>query len=577
MVNTRLPPMLLLAAMLVAACAPTTPGTPRSSTQGEPSAPPGTGRTLVILARGEPPSLALRSFQMAGGSSNSYQAFNATLDEVDEAGTPHPVLAEGLPQLNTDSWRVFPDGQMETTYHLKPDLVYHDGRPLEAEDFAFAWRVYATPALGTFGSAPVPQMAEVSAPDSRTVLIRWRQPYPGAAVLRANAQIEGFQALPRHLLEQPYLQGDYEAFANHPFWTRDYIGLGPYRLDSWEPGASVEAVAFDHYVLGRPKIERLHMVFMSDANAAVAALLSGDAHLAMDYLVMYDQAATLQREWAASNVGTVLFSPLLIRSSMFQLRPETMATPALLDVRFRRALTHAMDRAGLNEAFLGGKGVLMNGHLSPLVPYYSRVEPGLTKYPHDPKRAEQLLEEMGMRRGSDGFYLGPNGQPFSFEVMVLANAANEAENTVIVEGYQRLGVNAVSRVLPVALFNDGQTRASVTGMLTTGGTGFEPDLSRFTSAKISRPETRWQGTNYGAWTNAEFERLWDAYNGTLDVSQQVQQLAQMEKLLSEEVPMIPMYYTPLVTPYVAGLSGPVLRTARVAENLFHLHEWYWRS
>ncbi len=575
--NQRLRTLLILAATLSAACAPpTAPRTAEPSAPGQPAPPVVPNRALVVLARGEPPSFALRAFTQAGGNSNSYTVLNASLDEVDEGGTPHPLLAEALPQVNTDSWRVFPDGRMETTYRLKPNLVWHDGTPLAAEDFAFAWRVYATPALGTSGSAPVAQMEDATAPDNRTLVLRWRQPYAGAGVLRALAQIEGFQALPRHILEQPFLQGDYEAFANHPFWTREYIGLGPYRLDRWEPGASMDAVAFDRYVLGRPKIDRLHILFVTDANAAVASLLSGDGHIAMDYLVMYEQGSTLQQQWAANNAGTVLFSPLLVRVSVFQFRPELMATPAVLDLRFRRALAHAMDKVGLNEALMGGQAIVADGFLSPRASYYASIEAAITRYPYDPRRAQQLLDEAGLQRGADGFYLGPDGRPFQMEVMVLQNPSSESENAIIVEGYNRIGVNAVTRLLPVPLFSDGQIRASYTGILTTGGVGFEQDMSRYSTGKISKPETRWQGTNYGAWTNEAYDRLWDSYNSTLAPAEQVRQLAQMEKILSEELPAIHMFYTPLITPYVAALAGPALRSSRTADNLTHIHEWQWR-
>jgi len=575
--STPIAATLVLVAIVAAGCAPPAPRGPSPSAQGEASAPAAPNRTLVMLARGEPSSLGLRAFQQAGGQSNSFTAFNATLDDVDENGTPRPVLAEALPQLHTDSWRVLPDGRMETTYYLKPGLVWHDGTALAAEDFAFAFRAYATPALGTSTTPPVVHMEDVSAVDSRTILIRWLRPYPGAAVIRAFSQIEGFQALPRHILEQPYLQGDFEAFPNHSFWTREYVGLGPYRLDRWEPGAAMEGLAFDRYVLGRPRIERVRIVFVGDANTATASLLSGEAHIALDYLVMYEQGATLAREWANNNGGTVLFSPLLVRTSVFQFRPETVASSAILDVRFRRALAHAMDKTALNEAFVGGHAIVIDGHLSPRLSYYAAIEPAIVKYPYDPRRAQQLIEEMSPARGADGFYPGPDRQPFSMEIMVLANPTQESENAVIVEGYQRLGVNAVGRILPVVQLTDGQARASYTGLLTTGGVGFEMDLVRYTSARISRPETRWQGTNYGAWTNAAYERLWDAYNATLDQSERIQQLAQMERILSEELPQIPMYYTPLITPFVASLVGPVLRTARSADNFVHLHEWYWRS
>jgi peptide/nickel transport system substrate-binding protein len=425
---------------------------------------------------------------------------------------------------------------METTYRLKPGLTWHDGTALSAEDFVFAWRVYATPALGTSSSPPVGEMGEVIAPDNRTLLIRWRRTYPGAGLLRASTQTESFQALPRHVLEHAFLQGDFDAFANHPFWTREYVGLGPYRLDGWEPGAAIDAVAFDRFVLGRPKIQRLRIVFMADANTAVANLLSGEAHIALDYMVMYEQGATLQRQWAATNGGTVLYSPLLYRLSAFQFRPEQMATSAILDVRFRRALTHAMDKVAINDALLGGQAIVTDGLLSPQVPYYSAIEPAITKYAYDPRRAQQLLEEMALPRGPDGFYLGPDRQPFSFEVMVLANPTQESENAIIVEGYRQIGVNAVGRILPVALFGDGQARASASGMHSTGAAGFERDLARFTTARISRPETRWQGANYGAWVAEAYDRLWDAYNATLDQSEGIQLLARMERMCPARVP-----------------------------------------
>jgi ABC-type transport system substrate-binding protein len=60
---------------------------------------------------------------------------------------------------------------METTHRLKPNLVWHDGMPLDAQDFVFAWRVYAVPALGVSGTIPISAMEEVVAPDARTVTI----------------------------------------------------------------------------------------------------------------------------------------------------------------------------------------------------------------------------------------------------------------------------------------------------------------------------------------------------------------------------------------------------------------------
>jgi ABC-type transport system substrate-binding protein len=111
-------------------------------------------------------------------------------------------------------------------------------------------------------------MAEVTAPDSRTVVTRWKGRYPEAGTL-AEAD---FPPLPRHLLHVAFLD-DPEGLVSQPFWTRDYVGLGPYRLARWEPGAFIEGSAFEGHVLGKPKIERIRITFIPDTNTALAGLL----------------------------------------------------------------------------------------------------------------------------------------------------------------------------------------------------------------------------------------------------------------------------------------------------------------
>src|SRR5439155_22714166 len=152
--------------------------------------------------------------------------FKGTLDYLDHRGNAQPYLIEALPQLNTATWQLLPDGRMETTYHLKPGLVWHDGTPLSAGDAVFAWEIFRTPELGVSSSEPYIHIEDVLAPDERTIVIRWKRAYPLAAALA-----EDFAPLPRHILEQPFQQLDADTFTNHPYWAREFVGLGPYRLD----------------------------------------------------------------------------------------------------------------------------------------------------------------------------------------------------------------------------------------------------------------------------------------------------------------------------------------------------------
>src|SRR5438874_13523666 len=82
-------------------------------------------RTLRTVMRTEPPALASKPLAAPGISiRHATRLFNAELDFLDGGQVDHPYLAEALPRLNTDSWKVFADGRMETSYRLRPNATW---------------------------------------------------------------------------------------------------------------------------------------------------------------------------------------------------------------------------------------------------------------------------------------------------------------------------------------------------------------------------------------------------------------------------------------------------------------------
>jgi peptide/nickel transport system substrate-binding protein len=557
---------------VVAACGPASPPSQQaaSSRQAAQSSP---RRTLVIIARGEPPTIAAKSLQPYSGSlAAPIRLFNATLDYLDEREVPQPQLAEAIPQLNTESWRIAPDGRMETTWQLRPNLTWHDGAPLTAEDFVFAWRVFATPELGAAGSLPIGPMAEVAAPDPRTVVIRWHYPYADA-----NALDLGFQPLPRHILESAFQDLDPQAIVNHPFWTQDYVGLGPFRIEQWQPGTSIDGVAFAGHALGRPKIDRISVKFMSDANAVMASVMSGEAHFVSDFILWYEEAYALQQEWPVrGSAGAVLYAPVLLRPTGIQFRPEYVNPRSLLDVRVRRAIAHGIDGPSAVEVTTGGKGLLTSSMTSPAASYYPVIDRTLVKYPYDPRLSQRYLEEAGLVRGADGFYAHGDGEPFRLEVVTDGGSSNERQNTIFVDSLRRTGIDAYSKVIPVAQLRDSEARNKHPA-LNTGGVGSRP-FSGFVSSAVPRPENRWSGNNRGGWTHPEVDRLWDAYLRTPSSSERAQQIADMERILSEDVGLIPVMLDIVTNVAAASLQGPIQRTTPDAgSGILKVWTWEWVS
>ncbi len=564
---------LFLAATMVvlAACAPRSAPGPGGGASPQTQPP---SRPLVLVAQAEPDSMAAKSIRRTGGRriNATLRLFNAGLAIHDERDVRHPYLAEALPRLGTDAWQVFADGRTQTTYVLRPGLTWHDGATLSAEDFVFAWRVYGAPGLGVANVPPLSYLEEVAAPDSRTIAFRWRQPYLQGGALEA----EDFQPLPRHILQPLFEQEHSEAFVAHPFWGGDYVGLGPYRMERWELGAFVEGVGFAGHALGRPSIDRIRLLFVSDPNTVVANLLAGQAHATIDDPIRLQQALILKREWEPTSAGTVLLSPAQVRLHQVQMKGE-FATPRVLqDVRVRRAVVHALDRQTLAVGLLEGQGTVAHTLMSPRLDYYADIDRAITRYPHDLRRTEQLMEEAGFAGGMDGVYTSQTEGRFALEVRVNAAGQNEAEATVMADSLRRAGMESSVYLIPQAMANDAQFRASFPGLTGTGSVlSTEPTVDNLRASQIPGPDNRWRGNNRGGWTHPEFERLLAAYDMTLDRAASNQLVVQMMRLVSEELPAITLYYNLAAMAHAAALHGPLL-SASTDGAVWNIHEWEWR-
>ncbi len=494
--------------------------------------------------------------------------FNAALAQIDGAGDARPYLAETLPELDSDSWRVFSDGRMETTYRLKADLTWHDGKALTADDFVFAYRVYATPGLGTLEPAPQDRMEGVTAPDPRTVVVSWRELYPDAGSLR-HAE---FEPLPRHILAADFEQDLGETFLNLPYWSREFISAGPYRLANWEPGTSIEGLAFDRHALGRPRIDRIIVRFVADENTMLTSLLAGSVDIATDNSLRFEQAAVLKRDWEAQGKGVVLLDPVQPRLTNIQLRPELANPRAFLELPVRRAIAYSVDKNAINEGLFDGQVPLADQFLPRTVPYFAELDRAIVKYPFDLRQTEQQMAEAGYRKGADGFYASAGGERFSMDHWVIGGSQNEKQSAIMADGWRRAGYEVREYAIPASQGTDGQVRATFPGLSSVATGGGERNLNFLTSAQIPSAGNRWRGNNRGAWANAEYDSLWAAFNTTLDRSTRTRQVLRMMRLATDDVAMLFLFHSPNVTAHVAGLKGPAIGAPDTLA-IWNVYEW----
>jgi peptide/nickel transport system substrate-binding protein len=573
-------PLALILLVALPACAPaprapeavSAPGAAQSAGQSAANA----NRALNMAVKYEVNDLAPKR---TGGASSSYtkRAFNAALALIDTDSTARPYLAEALPQLNSDSWKVNADGTMETTYLLRPSLTWHDGQALTAEDFVFAFHVYTSRGLGgSFTSSPQNQIEDVTASDARTVLIRWKNVYPMAGALTESL----FDPLPKHLLETPFstVANDpaaLDAFLALPFWTTTYVGAGPFRVTKWDAGSSIEAAAFDGHALGRPKINRLVLHFIPDENTVMTNMLAGSVDVTGDNAIRFEHAVEMKRQWGSEERGIVLMQPGPRHWIFVQFRPELLRSPSILDIRVRRALAHSIDRDALNEALFEGQGVMSDTFVHPQMPYAKDVERAIAHYPFDLRRTAQLLGEAGFTRDASNMFMDPSGVRFRPHFQADGSGIFIREQQVLQQIWAGGGIEMDPHILPTTVLHVNENRTTFPDLYASSTGLRELQLDIFYSAQIATAGRNWAGQNRGAWSNPEYDRWWEAFNSTLDRTQRNQQVVEMMKVVNDQLPGIFLYHNIGPEAHTAALRGVRPQSPETLVN-WNMHEWEWK-
>ena len=187
------------------------------------------------------------------------------------------VLAEELPSVKKGTWKIDTQKKtMITVYKLRPGLTWHDGKPYTSKDFEFGWQIAKHPEFPMPDRLVPDLISKIETPDDRTIVVHWNDLYNEAYAI----QYTHVRAFPRHLLQEAFSARDMKAFANLPYWNKNFVGAGPHRVVEWDAGTRMELEAFKDFTLGRPKIDRVTYKTVEDTNTNLAAVLAGEVDLA---------------------------------------------------------------------------------------------------------------------------------------------------------------------------------------------------------------------------------------------------------------------------------------------------------
>lgn len=533
----------------------------------------GTPRALRIAMQGyHEPKDGLTDFGKvsAAGSTNleHFLLFHASLTAYDAESTITPRLAQKVPSLQDGDWIARPDGGMDVTWKLRPGLVWQDGTPLTSEDFAFGFQVANDPDLPVTRVAWWRLIGTVETPDPQTLVVRWTQP----SILGNVSGTDGIPALPRHLLQDFYAAGEKQTFSNSPFWTTEFLGLGPYRLTRWERGSFIEAQAFDRYALGRPKIDRILLRYVGDVNAIIAGLLAGEYDV-VPYGALFDAGpvATIRQAWGEDR-GTTVTMEKGVRAIWLQFRDQT--APWVRDLRVRQGLAHALDKQALSDALQAGIAGPVDMVLPPTDPAYHVAEQrGVSKYPFDTARARHLFAEAGWLSADDGQLRGGAGQALFAELSATAQGDNVPELEAVAAQWTAVGVRATLAPIPPQSTNRDELKNTMRGaLLWPWNFGLSVPQS-LTSGQIASEATRWRGNNYGGYFSAAYDGLYEQFQTTLDPLQRQDVTARLAQYVASDLPVIPIYYNIQAVTFRNGVVGPGRASPQQAASAWNIETW----
>jgi peptide/nickel transport system substrate-binding protein len=403
------------------------------------------------------------------------------------------------------------EGNKVFTLHLRPGHRWSDGSPFTAEDFRYQWEDIFTDKDMERGGLDPSLLADGKPPkfeviDDLTVRYSWEDPNPlFLPALAATRPLDIYSAS-AYLKQFHAKYADADKLAAEVAkekvkdWTRLQIRMGrsyrfenPY-LPTLQPWTNRTDPPANRYVFERnpfyhkvdqngvqlPYVDQV-VVNIAESSIIPAKTGSGESDLQERYLSFGDY--TFLKEGEKRNNYTVRLWTVG-KGSAVALFPNLNANDAgwrtlFRDVRFRRAMSLGIDRAEINQVLFAG---LAKEGASTVLPGTAlfRDELGAAYAEFDLDKANALLDEMGLKRGADGFRQMADGRRLDLIIESTGESSMEADVLELVtEDWAKLGIKLLTRTSQRDIFRSrvaaGETNMSVWAGVDNGAP--TPDFS----------------------------------------------------------------------------------------------------
>lgn len=452
------------------------------------------------------------------------------------------------------TWEVDETGTVYTL-KIKDGVNWHDGKPVTAEDWAYAHYVIGHPdyvgirygsefenivGMTEYHAGETDTISGIEVIDEKTLQITYQEGGPSLI----TGGIWPY-ALPKHVFGEMEVAEMLESDAVR----KNPIGFGPYVVESIVPGESVVLTRNEDYWRGTPALEQVTVKVVSP-KTVVQSLESGEVDMVdsfpVDQFVDNADMSNVEFLGAVDNAYTYMgFKLGKWNADTGQVEVDPNAKMA--DVNLRRAMWYAVDNNAIGDKFYNGLRWNATTLIIPFFPEYHNADIETPTY--DPEKAKEILDEAGyVDVDGDGLRENKDGEELTINFASMSGGDTaEPLAQYYMQSWKAVGLNVElvdGRLLEFNTFYDRLEADDPAYDVYQGAWGTGTDVNPAGIFGGNSP------ANYPRWTNEENDKLLaeGASMKAMDTEYRKEIYDQWQQLMVDEIPLFPTLYRAVLVP-----------------------------
>ena len=413
-----------------------------------------------------------------------------------------------------ESWKLSDDG-LVWTIKLRSGVKWHDGQPFTADDVVFTYNAVENEKLGTQfheGFLVNGKPIKFEAVDPLTVKATLPEPY---APFLSHLSVP---IMAKHVYE-----GETDLQKSPKNATP--IGTGPFKFVSYKPGESVTLAANPDFYRGKPHLDKAIFRIVPNPDSAVVALQSGDLNFVGG--MTWKNAKKFENDSANTLVAQT-------RDHLMYLSTNTN-DPVLAQKPVRQAISYALDRNAMAKAFLLGFGEPADSLFTQTAFVYKKGDTSIPRYDFNKQKAQELLASAGYTDTDKDGFVDKDGKKLSLELITFPTYKDMLP--IVQAQLKEVGIDLVTKGLDDAALSQA-TKQMNFQLALSGMAYFGRDPAAYSNVFAVTKDKQRNG-----WESQQLIADFHKAATTSDEAQRTALYKDAEKILLDELPMIPVLYS----------------------------------